>query len=320
MKSSNGNHTSVRLIGTSDAIRFLDELIHRVGASDAPVLIQGESGTGKELVAQAIHERSRLAEFVPIDCGALPSNLAESELFGYEKGAFTGASDARTGLLEFADGGTAFFDEVGELPLDIQAKLLRVLQQREVRRLGSNRARSCNFRVIAATNRNLAEEVEQRRFRLDLFHRLNVVPLEIPPLRERKTDIPLLVEHFLRKTGRTYRYGHGLMDRLLEYRWPGNVRELQNCVARLVAFAAEDVLNAEDLHFPSPRQQAAEPSPQEEEQPVELSTVERHAVFRALASSNGNTTEAARALGISRTTLYRRRKQFGLTGSAVLAG
>src|ERR1017187_5993543 len=237
------------LVGTSKAIQTLHELIQKVGSTDISVLVQGESGTGKELVARAIYDFRPRGEFVPIDCGALSANLVESELFGHERGAFTGAEGARKGLLETAHGGTAFFDEVGELPGEVQAKLLRVLQQHEVRPLGANRAKPCRFRVIAATNRNLSEEVENRRFRLDLYHRLNVVTLDIPPLRDRRTDIPILVDHFLRKTGRTYRFSPELLENLLAHDWPGNVRELQNCVSRLVAFASNGCLNAADLPF-----------------------------------------------------------------------
>ena len=307
------------LVGTSAAMQKLMDLIRKVGSSDVSVLVQGESGTGKELVARAIYRLNPRGEFVPIDCGALSVNLAESELFGHEKGAFTGAADSRKGLLETAHGGTAFFDEIGELPPEVQAKLLRVLQQHEVRPLGANRVRPCKFRVIAATNRNLAEEVENRRFRLDLYYRLNVVTLEIPPLRKRQADIPILVEHFLRQTGRTYRLGPKLMENLVAHAWPGNVRELQNCIARLVAFASNGCLDAADLPFPPRPSSPSRPQrwPQVPSEPVGLTMLaaEQRAICRALTSSSGNTTEAARSLGISRTTLYRRRKLLKLEQS-----
>ena len=301
------------LIGTSAAMRETLAVIAKVGPSRVSVLIQGESGTGKELVARAIYHLSPRGKFVPIDCGALAVNLVESELFGHVKGAFTGAADSRMGLLESAHEGTAFFDEVGEMPTEVQSKLLRVLQQHEVRPLGTNRARPCSFRVIAATNRDLEVEVEKHRFRLDLYYRLNVVTLKVPALRDHPTDIPLLVAHFLRQTGRAYRLGARLMENLQEHAWPGNVRELQNCVARLVAFATDDYLDVADLPFSVLRSLRRSPSwlhiPRE---PASLTVfaAEHQAICRALQSSNGNTTEAAKSLGISRTTLYRRRKDF----------
>jgi DNA-binding NtrC family response regulator len=299
------------------------ELITRVGRSDVSVLIQGESGTGKELVARAIYNLNPQGEFVAVDCGALAVQLVESELFGHERGAFTGALGQRKGLLESAHGGTAFFDEVGEMPAEIQSKLLRVLQQHEVRPLGSNRPRPCSFRVIAATNRNLAEEVANRRFRLDLYHRLNVVVIEVPTLRERKTDIQILVEHFLRQTGGRYRVEANLMDALLAHSWPGNIRELQNCVARLVALSSDDCLHTADLPpsvRPSSRQptlsvRPSAPSRHEETQQrsseqvgLTVRDAEQEAIRKALARCNGKMAEAAKSLGIGRTTLYRRLK------------
>jgi transcriptional regulator with PAS, ATPase and Fis domain len=315
--TSEENLTS--LAGMSGPMQDVLELIRKVGNSDVPVLIQGESGTGKELVARAIHHLSSRGEFVPIDCGAMPAHLVESELFGHERGAFTGAETSRKGLLETADGGTAFFDEIGDLPREAQAKLLRVLQQKEVRPLGSNRSRPCNFRVIAATNLNLAEEVENRRFRLDLYYRLNVVTLEVPPLRDRKADIPLLVTRFLRKTGRTFAFSPNLMDSLLAHNWPGNVRELKNIIARLVVLSSNSYLDAAALPFwprspsaelPSPSQ--PQPWPQMAGDPLEptMLAAEHRAICRAMASSSGNATAAAKSLGISRTTLYRWRKDF----------
>jgi transcriptional regulator with PAS, ATPase and Fis domain len=298
------------LIGESEALQNLIQLIQKVGRSDISVLLQGESGTGKELVARAIYAIRSEGPFVPIDCSAMPANLVESELFGHERGAFTGAQTARKGLLEAADGGTAFFDEVGELPADAQAKLLRVLQQQELRPIGSNVSRRCSFRVIAATNRILAEEVENHNFRLDLYYRLNVVTLELPPLRERHGDIPILMKYFLRNTGREYKYEPGLMECMLAHRWPGNVRELKNCMARLITLTSDEYLHAEHLPF----QPLPAPCPAARRRPVtaalSMSSAERVAIGRAMEFSEGNTTEAAKALGISRTTLYRRRKRF----------
>ena len=305
------------LIGQSEALHKLIELMEKVGKSDVSVLLQGESGTGKELVARAIYGFRPEGEFVPIDCSSIPSSLVESELFGHERGAFTGAQNSRKGLLEAADGGTAFFDEIGELPGEAQAKLLRVLQQQELRPVGSNTSRRCSFRVIAATNRNLGEEVERQRFRLDLYYRLNVVTLELPPLRERRSDIPILIQHFLRNTGRQYRFGPGLIESMLEHSWPGNIRELKNCVARLITLTSDNYLHAEHLPF-----QPTAAAPQGiRRQPLvsglSLSSVEHTAIARALEFSEGNTTQAAKALGISRTTLYRRRKHFEVEADAL---
>jgi transcriptional regulator with PAS, ATPase and Fis domain len=274
------------------------------------VLVQGESGTGKELVARAIYGLRPEGPFVPIDCSAISANLVESELFGHERGAFTGAQSARKGLLEAADGGTAFFDEIGELPAEAQAKLLRVLQEQYVRPIGSNVSRPCRFRVIAATNRNLADEVERHNFRLDLYYRLNVLTLELPPLRERLGDIPILLEHFLRNTGEGYKYGPGLLDILAAHHWPGNVRELKNCVARLITLTSDDYLHAEHLPFFPRRTTLAEPRKKPAARELSMNSAERIAIGRAMEFSDGNTSEAAKALGISRTTLYRKRKQF----------
>jgi transcriptional regulator with PAS, ATPase and Fis domain len=296
------------LIGQSESLHTLMGLIEKVGRSDVSVLLQGESGTGKELVARAIYGFRPEGQFVPIDCSSIPANLVESELFGHERGAFTGAQNSRKGLLETADGGTAFFDEIGELPGEAQGKLLRVLQQQELRPVGSNSSRPCSFRVIAATNRNLATEVEAHRFRLDLYYRLNVVTLELPPLRERLTDIPILIRYFLRNTGCEYKFGPGLMERMLHHAWPGNVRELKNCVARLITLTSDDYLHAE--HLPFPAQAATEQAPRKKAVGcgLSMSSAEHVAISRAMEFTEGNTTRAAKALGISRTTLYRRRK------------
>ena len=243
------------LIGTSPTMRKVFDLIERVAETDVDVLILGETGTGKELVARALHRRSkrRARRFVPVDCGAIPENLLESELFGYEKGAFTGAAARSIGLLEFADRGSFFMDEVGELPALLQAKLLRALQERRIRRLGGKTEIPVDVRVIAATGRDLAQEVEQGRFRQDLFYRINVVSIPLPPLRERGDDVRLLAEHFLRRhaaeMGKAQVQGFApeALEVLLSYRWPGNVRELQNAVRRGIAMCRGDRVAVDDL-------------------------------------------------------------------------
>jgi transcriptional regulator with PAS, ATPase and Fis domain len=304
------------LIGNSAPLRRLLSLVEKVGNSRVGVLLQGESGTGKELVAEAIYNVRRRGLFVPIDCGALPANLVESELFGYERGAFTGASAPHDGLLRAADGGTAFFDEVGELPLEAQAKLLRVLQQQEIRPLGSTRSLPCEFRVIAATNRDLEQEVRAGRFRLDLYYRLNVVTIELPPLRDHKEDIPALVGHILQKLGYSQRVPDDVLAALNEHDWLGNVRELENCVARLATLTSDDSLHVCDL----PKYRSGSSTSRVEDSVLKpagnrgrglsMNDAERTAIERALASTNGRHADAARALGISRTTLYRRLKSF----------
>jgi len=324
------------LTGTSLSMLRLRDMIRKVGSSRVSVLLQGESGTGKELVARAIYAARPQGEFVPIDCGSLAPTLIESELFGHQRGAFTGAVDSRTGLLQTAHGGTAFFDEIGELPAEAQVKLLRVLQQQEIRPVGSNHSQPCRFRVISATNRNLEEEVRCGRFRIDLYFRLNVVALELPPLRHRKEDIPCLIEDFLQENG----YRHELMPEVLEammaYRWPGNIRELHNCIDRLVALSSDQYLHMQDLQFhrvladsrssgriePEPwistlnlqagpaTASQAEPWGREVMPAVSMESAEIAAVQRALSSADGNMTAAAQLLGIGRTTLYRKFKRY----------
>jgi DNA-binding NtrC family response regulator len=326
------------VVGKSPLFRKVLELVQKVGNSDVAVLLQGESGTGKELVARMIYEVKPKGRFVPIDCGALPSNLVESELFGHERGAFTGALSARLGLLQAAHGGTAFFDEIGELPAEGQAKLLRSLQQQEIRPVGSDQSRPCRFRIIAATNRNLAEEVKAGEFRLDLYFRLNVVTLFIPPLRERKEDILELVKHFLAKANCSHTFGPELVQALSCHTWPGNIRELENCVARLVALSGDERLHVEDLPpwgAQAPMDLVAqsradgnaqssvdarrvEGSQDSAEPGLDLSmdAAEQAAIERALALTKGNFAEAAKILGIGKTTLYRRRHQRRLKPSS----
>ncbi len=246
----------VKIIGNSRPLQDVFKIVGRVARTDAPVLVSGESGTGKELVANAIHEYSPRAksQCIAINCGAIPENLLESELFGHEKGAFTGAIQQRAGLFEQCDGGTLFLDEIGDMPAPVQVKLLRVLQDGTFSRVGSNETQKSDVRIVAATNKNLAEEVSRGNFREDLFYRLNVVEIHLPPLRARAEDIPLLAEHFLRLTikrnGMTpVKLSSEAIEHLQEHSWPGNVRELENTIARACALATNDVLLPADIEF-----------------------------------------------------------------------
>lgn len=246
----------VKIIGNSRALQDVFKIVGRVARTDAPVLVSGESGTGKELVANAIHEYSPRTKSpcIAINCGAIPENLLESELFGHEKGAFTGAISQRAGLFEQCDGGTLFLDEIGDMPTPVQVKLLRVLQDGTFTRVGGQETQKSDVRIVAATNKNLAEEVSKNNFREDLFYRLNVVEIHLPPLRERTEDIPLLADHFLRLTVRRngippLRLSTEAMDHLQNHRWPGNVRELENTIARACALATSDVLLPSDIEF-----------------------------------------------------------------------
>src|SRR5689334_9234392 len=235
------------LVGQSPRIRNILRMVDKLGHSRWPVLLLGETGTGKEVVARSIHGVSPVGPFVTIDCSSLVGPLMESELFGHVKGAFTGAVGQKTGLIEAANGGTAFFDEIGELPLDLQAKLLRVLQEKEFRPVGSLATRRSDFRIIAASNRDLAKEVEKGNFRRDLFFRLNVINIRLAPLRERKEDIPALINHFLIRIGGNYNITAEAMEVLLSYDWPGNVRELENCVQHMAAINSGPLLHLGDL-------------------------------------------------------------------------
>jgi transcriptional regulator with PAS, ATPase and Fis domain len=294
-------------------------LITRMAKSRFPVLILGETGTGKEVVARTIHGMEGRGPFVVVDCSSLVGPLMESELFGYAKGAFTGAHVQKLGLLDAANGGTAFFDEIGELPLEMQQKLLRVLQEKEFRAVGGIAQRQSNFRVIAATNRDLSREVEKGRFREDLYYRLNVMRLRLPPLRERKQDIPSLIEHFVSKHGNGQRIPTDTMDALLQYDWPGNVRELEHTVQHMVAMNSGQYIGRGDL--PSSlankvREAAQSPIPSpvfsDAQQVLPLAEVEKRAILRALEVAKGDRTLAATMLDIGRTTLYRKLKDYGL--------
>jgi two-component system, NtrC family, response regulator AtoC len=304
------------LIGTSPAIRDTSRMIRRVADVDATVLITGESGTGKELVARALHDLSptrRSEPFVAINCGAVPANLLESELFGHVRGAFTDAKSSRAGLFLQAKRGTILLDEIGEMPLEMQVKLLRVLQQRTVRPVGGDEEVPFDARVITATNRDLETEVDEQRFREDLFYRINVVAIAVPPLRARGGDIVLLAKHLVQKiAGRGGKpapvIGAEAARKLISYDWPGNVRELENCIERAVALCGAGEI--EPSHLPAKvinhQPVRIELSTSEPTQMITLDEMERRYVRQVLASVNGNKTQAARVLGIDRRSLYRR--------------
>jgi transcriptional regulator with PAS, ATPase and Fis domain len=322
-------------VGQSPQIRRVRELVEKVSRSRSSALILGESGTGKEVVARALHNATATGDFVPIDCGSLVGPLMESELFGHTRGAFTGASDTKRGLIELADGGTAFFDEIGDLPIDLQVKLLRLLQEHEYRAIGSLQRRKIDLRVIAATHRNLAEAVEKGTFRQDLYYRLNVITIRLPPLRERKEDIPLLVERFLDRAngdipGRRYTVTREVMDAFMTYDWPGNVRELQNCLDRMTAVDSGPLLHTADLPSAVQNSFAAVRSgipvmaaaalngsaSNGVNTVIPLEQVERCAILSALLKTKGDRAAAAHFLGIGRTTLYRKLRVYGIPSLA----
>src|SRR5277367_4899114 len=244
---ANYDETRHILVGQSPRARQVLRMIEKLGLCRWPALLLGETGTGKEVVARQIHQISKQGPFVTIDCSSMVGPLMESELFGHVRGAFTGAGNTKIGLIEAANGGTAFFDEIGELPLDLQAKLLRVLQEKEFRPVGSLTTRRSDFRIIAATNRDLHAEVEKGTFRRDLYFRLNVINMRLAPLRERKEDIPTLINHFLQRAGASHTITGEAMEVLLSYAWPGNVRELENCVQHMVAINSGPLLHVGDL-------------------------------------------------------------------------
>ncbi len=299
-----------KLVGQSQEMVAIYKLVARVAALDTTILIQGETGTGKEMVARAIHYASPRADrpLVVVDCAALPEPLFESELFGHERGAFTGAVMSRRGLLETADGSTCFLDEIGELPTALQAKLLRVLQERVIRRVGGNDPVPVNVRLITATNQDLRKLVEDGRFREDLYYRLNGVTIRVPPLRERREDLPLLAQHFLRKyaeeSGKAILgYAPGTLELLSAYGWPGNVRELQHVVERAVALSSSGMILADDL--PTEIRAETLAPPELPKTRMTLDELKRWYVNRALEETGGNKVRAAELLGIDRRTLYR---------------
>ncbi len=302
------------LIGVSLRMQRVYKMIEKVSQHEYPVLILGESGTGKELVARSIHflGARKNRPFAPVDCSALVPTLIESELFGYVKGAFTGAVQARQGLLEVAQGGTLFFDEIGDMPVDLQAKLLRALQEREVKPVGSTERRHIDVRIIAATNRDLETAIRTGNFRQDLYFRLNVVQIKLPPLRERKSDIPLLVTSFLEKfanpRGESRSISEEAMRQLVAYDWPGNVRELENSIERAVALGSGPIVHVGDL--PSNLQYPTTERAPEKDELLPLEELERRAILRMLRETSGDNLAAARLLGIGKTTLYRKLKQY----------
>jgi len=308
------------IIGTSSGMQDVLRMISRLKDTRTPVLISGESGTGKELVARAIHFRGALAQssFVAVDCGALVPTLMESELFGYEKGAFTGATKSKPGLFQAANGGTIFLDEIGELPLEMQAKLLRVLQEKEVRPVGSNEKIDVDVRVIAATNRDLEAAYRAGTFRKDLYFRLNVVTVHLPPLRERRSDIPMLVHHFLNRyaAGMHLQVTPGAMKSLLQYDWPGNVRELENCIARAVTLGDRQTIDVLDLP-PAMRTEQPPSVEMTAQDAASLSTtalaeMEKMTILRVFEQAHGDKALAGKMLGISRATLYRKLKRYNI--------
>lgn len=330
MKNGTDNNGSPVIIGSSQAIRHIYELTARVANCYSTVLILGESGTGKELVAKNIHFNSKRAgkPFVPVNCGAIPTELLESELFGHEKGAFTGAIATRIGRFEMADGGTIFLDEIGEMPSILQVKLLRVLQERSFERIGGTKTVSVDVRIIAATNQNLENAVKEGRFREDLFHRLNVIPIEIPPLRKRGEDVPVLCDYFIDKHAE--RFGRNpvtvneeAMKVFTEYSWPGNVRELENTIERLLVLKDNDVITAYDLPDKMTGRRIPELPDIELDDDVNpfvggidlnaaLEEYEKRLILHALELHNGVKSQAAKYLNINRTTLIEKMKRLRL--------
>ncbi|HEX3695987.1 MAG TPA: sigma-54 dependent transcriptional regulator [Polyangia bacterium] len=321
-----GRYKLDRLLGKSPAMQRVFDLLRKIAPARTSVLVVGESGTGKELAARALHELSPRADrpFLPVNCGAIPETLIESELFGHVKGSFTGAASDKIGLFEAANGGTVMLDEVAELPLPMQVKLLRVLQERKVKPVGGVSEREIDVRVVAATNRDLETEVEKGAFRQDLYYRLNVIQVRMPPLRERREDVPLMVNHFVRKF--SAEHGHPIggvdpaaMSALTAYNFPGNVRELENLVERAVTLAVDGRITADALPELTPRPAAAVGVP---DLPAvgfdlekELETFERGIVLKALERTDGNRTEAARVLGISFRSMRYRMSKLGLSGA-----
>lgn len=313
-----GALASSSIIGKSKAMLSVFKMIGKISPTNATALILGESGVGKELVASAIHTKSRRADepFIKFNCAALPESIVESELFGHEKGSFTGATATRQGRFEMADGGTIFLDEVGELSLPVQAKLLRILQEKEFERVGGSKTLKTDIRVIAATNRDLEQEVSKGRFREDLYYRLNIFPITVPPLRERKSDILLLADYFIEKYNSmnfkgVRRISTRAIDLLMRYHWPGNVRELENCIERAVILSEDDVIHG--YHLP-PSLQSAESSgtPATGSLQQRLDAIEHEMIIEALKRTRGNMSKASRQLGLSERVMGLRVKKFDI--------
>lgn len=310
------NRAEVEMLGNSPAMEKVRALIDKVAATDANVLILGENGTGKQLVAKMIHRKSKRASqpFISVDMGAVSETLFESELFGHKKGAFTDAKQDRVGQMELAQGGTLFLDEIGNLPLSLQAKLLTVLQDRRIRRVGSNEWTSIDVRLICATNMPLHEMVKEGTFRQDLLYRINTVEIYLPPLRERNEDIPLLAEHFLKRFAQKYRkevrhLSAEALKTLVAYAWPGNIRELEHAIERAVIMADKSTLGSDDFAF---LQKTAPTASLPGDLPLNLEELERQAIEKALKKHQGNVSRAAKELGITRAALYRRMEKYGL--------
>lgn len=315
-KKFNFNH----IIGESKPMKQIYEMIGRVSQASTHVLISGASGTGKELVARAIHSESDRSDkpFLALNCGSIPENLVESELFGHKKGAFTGAEKDKEGIFEAAGSGTVFLDEIGELPPNIQVALLRVLQEKEVKPVGSNQMIAIDARIIAATNKELEKEVERGNFREDLYYRLNVVEIKLPPLKERKEDVPILAHHFVNKYNRELNRAvkgidSGAMSALLSYEWKGNVRELENVIERAVLLGNQDHITVEDLPA-SIRDKGEEVQIDSQSLDSAVQAFEKHHIESVLKRTEGNKSETARLLGIDPSTLYRKMERYGIEG------
>ena len=323
-----GEELPTGFIGRSPRIVQIREQIAKIGCTRTPVLIQGESGTGKEVAARSLYNANPRGQFVPIDCGSLVGPLMESELFGHARNAFTGAGEAKKGLIEQANGGTAFFDEIGDLPLELQVKLLRVLQEREYRPVGSLQRYRVDLRIVAATHRDLQMEVSAGRFREDLFHRLNVIRLRLPPLRDRKEDIPLLIERILTSMDSRYVLTNEALEALMRYDWPGNIRELKNCLERMTTLNSGPLLHFADLPTgvitgvrgtdigvaaAAVTQNATVTLRAQNSSIIPLHQLERQAIEHALRETRGDRTSAALLLGIGRTTLYRKLKEYEIS-------
>jgi DNA-binding NtrC family response regulator len=315
--TSDIDHKFQDVIGNSNSMQRVFQTIERVASTDANVLILGENGTGKEVIARAIHRNSSRKDeiFISVDLGAISETLFESELFGHVKGAFTDAKEDRPGRFEIASGGTLFLDEIGNLSLPLQAKLLSVLQNRSVTRVGSNKAKSIDIRLICATNLPIYDLVKENKFRQDLLYRINTIEIELPPLRERKEDIDLLAQHFLQIYTKKYNKNIHMISeasrkKMMNYSWPGNVRELQHAIERAVIMSTGHVLNPEDFFFSSTTQEKDKAGVQLED--FHLEEVEKILIRKVLQKYNGNITQAANELGLTRSSLYRRLEKYGL--------